>query len=195
MNKGLTTEIEEIEHLLPTRKNTSTKELKMSAVTTSWTPENKFNFEDKKLSQEETRKVIARVVEVATRTLFENHMYRFGGQVYRQENGGSIGDRWTGSAAEIVMQDWSEQYQKILDNSGLVTLLLAGYVDDGRQATTVLPMGSRYDEKANKFISTPEGELEDKKKQAEGESCNKRMARVCQKAMNSINPNYPGLFL
>ena len=109
--------------------------------------------------------------------------------MYRQENGGSIGDRWTGSAAEIVMQDWSEQYQKILDNSGLVTLLLAGYVDDGRQATTVLPMGSRYDEKANKFISTPEGELEDKKKQAEGESCNQRMARVCLKAMNSINPN------
>ena len=48
----------------------------------------------------------ATVIEIATRTLFENHTYRFGGQTCKQNSGGSIGDRWTGKAAEIVVQDW-----------------------------------------------------------------------------------------
>ena len=93
------------------------------------------------------------MVEIATRTLFENHMYKFGGKVYKQENGGSIGDRWTCSAAELVVQDWAEKIKNILVQSGLRVHLLAGYVDDGRQGTSTLPMGMEYNEQEKVFLT------------------------------------------
>ena len=85
------------------------------------------------------------------------------------------------------MQDWSEQYQAILSNSGLTTHILAGYVDDGRQGTSTLQMGMRYDETENKFMYSEAGEQEDIKRREQGESRNQRMARVCNVAMNSVN--------
>ena len=87
------------------------------------------------------------------------------------------------------MQDWSEQYRKILVNSGLTVLLLAGYVDDGRQGTTALPLGMEFDKSENKFCYRQDVEQDDKTRRAEGESDNQRMARKCIKAMNSINSN------
>ena len=116
-------------------------------------------------------------------------MYRFGDVVYKQEQGGYIGDRWTGSAAEIIMQDWSEKYKNILVRSGLEVHLLSGYVDDGRQGTSTLPMGMEFDKSENKFVYKTEAYQEDLTRRAEGESTNQRMARRCIKAMNSINPN------
>ena len=89
-------------------------------------------------------KIQARVIEIATRALFENHVYKFGNELYKQKEGGSIGDRWTGSAAELVMQDWAEGYEDILTKSGIEVELLAGYVDDGRQVTTVLKPGMEF---------------------------------------------------
>ena len=59
------------------------------------------------------------------------------------------------------MQDWSEQYQTILSNSGRTPHLLAGYVDDGRQGTSTLQLGMRYDKKENKFVYSGDGEQED----------------------------------
>ena len=106
------------------RKSGSSRELQMSAVTTNWTPEDKFEYMTREPTEEETRKIAARVVEVATRALFENKCYRFENKIYKQESGGSIGDRWTGAAAELVMQDWAENYEKILTRSGLEILLL-----------------------------------------------------------------------
>ena len=47
--------------------------------------------------------------------------YKFGNKLYKQETGGSIGDRWTGAAAELVVQDWAEKYQNILLKSGMTT--------------------------------------------------------------------------
>ena len=189
MNKKLTTDIEEIENLLPTRRSNSSKDLKMSAVPANWDPSTRFEFKNKLISLQDKKRIIARVVEIATRTLFENHMYKFGGKVYKQENGGSIGDRWTCSAAEIVVQDWADKYRNILVNSGLTVHLLAGYVDDGRQGTSTLPMGMEYNKQENVFKYSIAAEQEDKKKQAGGESTNQRMARRCQVAMNSINPD------
>ena len=92
--------------------------------------EDKFVFKEVQPTPAEHKNIVACVLEIATRTLFENHCYRFGKKVYKQEQGGSIGDRWTGSAAEMVVQDWSEEYREILSNSGLKVHLLAGYVDD-----------------------------------------------------------------
>ena len=187
MNKKLTTELDDIEYMLPKRKSLLNTDLKMSAITTSWDPEERFNYPQQEYTKAENKLIIARVVEIATRTLFENHMYRFAGEVYKQESGGSIGDRWTGSAAEIVMQDWADQYMASLENSGLEVPLLAGYVDDGRQGTTILPKGQKFNKDKNQFIHCQEQEAIDKKLMMEGESRNQRMARITVEAMNSIN--------
>ena len=60
------------------------------------------------------------------------------------------------------MQTWAEEYKNILDRSGVRAILLAGYVDDGRQGTTLLPEGMRYNKTENKFIYSTEAATEDK---------------------------------
>ena len=186
MNTNLT-EVDEIEHLLPLRKSGKTTQLKMSAIKNDWDPEERYEFKNDQYTTQETRKIQSRVIEIATRTLFENHLYKFGNQTYKQMSGGSIGDRWTGAASEIVMQEWAEQYEHILVSAGLEVHLLAGYVDDGRQGTTALKPGMRFDKEDKKFKYSAEAEQEDKTKRQEGETPNQRMARLCLPAMNSIN--------
>ena len=187
MNTDLTSGRSELEHLLPTRKSGRSTKLKIGAIDKDWNPEDKFNFKNVEITRQEMKKLIACVVEIAVRALFENHAYRFGNTLYHQLEGGSIGDRWTGAAAEIVMQNWASNYQKILDDSGVSTLLLAGYVDDGRQYSTSLPMGSRFNPDTRKFQVRQEDLEEDTRKRNNGESTNQRMGRVCLTAMNSIN--------
>ena len=113
MNKNLTG-VAEIEHLLPTRRSGKTTELKMRAIKNDWNPEEKFEFKNEEYTPQDIWKIQSRVIEIATRALFENHLYKFGNQTYKQTSGGSIGDRWTGSASELVVQDWAEEYEQIL---------------------------------------------------------------------------------
>ena len=47
-------------------------------------------------------------------------------------------------AARLVMEDWGKRYTIILLNSGLNVWLLKGYVDDGRQGTSRMALGTRY---------------------------------------------------
>ena len=87
------------------------------------------------------------------------------------------------------MQNWAENYEKILTRSGLEVLLLAGYVEDGRQGTTVLPEGMRFCKTENKSKYSTEAAIDDIFKRELGESKNQRMARTCLEAINSINPD------
>ena len=173
---------------MPTRKSDKNTKLKMRALKPDWDPRDKFDFKEQEISEEDKKRIIARVVEIATRTLFENHAYKFGNTNYKQSSGGSIGDRWTGAAAELVMQDWADNYEQILVKSGLEVPLLAGYVDDGRQGTTILEPGMKYCTEDKKFKFCQESLEEDKLKEQEGETTNQRMARICNIAMNDINP-------
>ena len=64
------------------------------------------------------------MVELALIILFTNFTYKFGGKSYHQKCGGPIGVRVTGSASQLVMEDWGVQ------RYGLTVFLLSGYVDD-----------------------------------------------------------------
>ena len=189
LNREKTGNLEELEYLLPTRKNPRSTKLTMASIKADYNPEKQWIFPTKVLDKTEIKQVVARVVEIATRTLFENFSYKFEGKHFKQKKGGPIGVRATGSAAELVMQDWSEKYLQILQNSELWVGLLSGYVDDGRQACSILEKGMRFSEQENKFSFSKEAELEDARLEKMGESKNQRMARVCQPAMNSINPD------
>ena len=61
---------------------------------------------------------------------------------------------------------------------------LRGFVDDGRQTSTVLKDGMRFNRDEMKFEITEEGLREDKQS---NEGNNAQMARLCLSAMNAIN--------
>ena len=124
------------------------------------------------------------MAEIGTRAIFENFLYTFGGKAYQQSCGGPIGARVTMCAARLVMQDWGERYRQILESSSLKLFLLKGYVDDVRQSTTRLPLGSRYDDVKGKFEVTEKAKLEDIEL---AETDLARMSRICLEAMNAIN--------
>ena len=141
------------------------------------------------LTKAEKKQIIGRVCEIAVRTLFTNFVYTFGGQSYLQLIGGPIGARVTMAVARIVMQKWGENFRVFLQNSGMPTPLLKGYVDDGRIVTMVLKMGARFDSKRGVFRVMGEGMEEDILRQASGETDVGRMARILLPAINHINPD------
>ena len=72
--------------------------------------------------------------------------------MYHQQGGGPIGARVTMCAAKIVMQNLARKYTGILLKAGLRVPLISGYVDDGRQGSTVLRKGMRFDEQQREFV-------------------------------------------
>lgn len=86
------------------------------------------------------------------------------------------------------MDEWGNRYTEILLRSGLRVWWIRGYVDDGRQATSRMKMGTRYMKEKKLFKVTEEGLKEDEEKRTgTGETGSQRMARVCLPCMNYIN--------
>ena len=85
------------------------------------------------------------------------------------------------------MEDWAEEFLKILVNSGIWVAMAGGYVDDGRKLMSMLEKGSRFDENEKKFVFDKDGFEEDARLEKAGESNNEFMARILIKAMNSVN--------
>ena len=104
--------------------------------------------------------------------------------MYHQQGGGPIGACETMCAAKMVMQNWARNYTGILLKAGLRVSLMAGYVDDGMQGSTVLRKGMRCDDQQGEFVMDAEQYAKDVEEDAPE---NTRMARVCLKAMNSVN--------
>ena len=189
MNTDEVEDLSEIEHLLPERIAKSGTPPTMASITSNWNPKRQWEFPETEVTEREERVLIATVVEIALKILFANFTYKFGGKYYHQKEGGPIGVRATGAASTLVMEDWAEIYKEILVRSCILVLLLAGYVDDGRQITTVLKDGMRYNKEEQKFTYSKEAEDEDREKRSQGESKNQKMARICLTAMNSVNPD------
>ena len=57
----------------------------------------------KKPSDLQERKMVALTLMAVASHVFQNHLYKFNVQVYRQASGGPIGDNATNDAANIVM--------------------------------------------------------------------------------------------
>ena len=127
---------------------------------------------------------MGRVAEIGTRVIFQNFVYKFGGEAFHQQGGGPIGARITMCAAKMVMQHWAERYLEILVKAGLRVPLLSGYVDDGRQGGTTLRRGMRFDNVRGEFVFDPKQKLINDE---ENEPNNVRMRKRCLPAMNWIN--------
>ena len=120
------------------------------------------------------------------RFLFENFTYKFAKESYKQESGGPIGARVTMAAARIVMNDWGAKWSEILRGANILIGMLDGYVDDVRQESTTLRMGTRWNKEMQKFTSSEEDKKEDLRLKYEmQETSNVRMVRVCLPARAS----------
>ena len=90
----------------------------------------------------EQEKVIGEVyIAHVTRTVMSCHMYKIGGDVRLQRQGGPAGLRVTGTLARNVMAEW---WRKILDQYkqwSIPALLLSRYVDDCTNVQRLLRVG------------------------------------------------------
>ena len=95
-------------------------------------------------SEEERRMLIKQVVKAMIKVTFSHHYYKWGEELYRQMEGGSIGLRATGSVARAVMAAWIEEFHSRVQRLGITVYLLGKYVDDVAQVTSKLALGTRY---------------------------------------------------
>ena len=190
INKHLTSSIGSLWKILPYRRKVGGTQPGMTSrgmMGKEEELEKQWAFKNKEVTEEQKREIVARVVEIAIRIVFENFCYDFGGKIYLQLAGGPIGARLTMACARVVMTEWGEEYLRILNKAGVRTTLLKIYVDDVRQSSTLIRKGLRYDARSKEWEWTKAAEEEDEKKEQEGESKDARMARILQPAMNGIN--------
>ena len=85
---------------------------------------------ERRYSQAEKRKLLARMIQLGVRECFRHHCYRFKGDYFVQLEGGPIGLDLTGVVAELVMEDWNERFIKKMSENKIEILMDDIYVDD-----------------------------------------------------------------
>ena len=84
------------------------------------------------------------LVEVMITATFDNHFYKWEGNLYKQESGGPVGLRATGSCAKLVMDNWLEAFKRKLEENNVKIYLLRKYVDDVMIVTRNFELGSYW---------------------------------------------------
>ena len=64
--------------------------------------------------EDQKRKMVAAMIGKSVETSITNHMYRFSGKMYKQEDGGPIGDELSQAIARLVMIWWDERFFEAL---------------------------------------------------------------------------------
>ena len=96
------------------------------------------------LSEGEKKDLIATVVRIATEFMFRNHIYSFGGKMYKQSKGGPIGLRGTCAIARLVMCMWNSKWIQKMEKSKVRMELAMRYMDDGRAFLFPIKAGWRW---------------------------------------------------
>ena len=91
-----------------------------------------WRFPPIKLTEEDKKEILGQVIAICVDILFKNHLYTFGGDVFRQLKGGPIGLRATCAIARMVMCEWDRLWIQKLDSLNIKTELMMRYMDDGR---------------------------------------------------------------
>ena len=147
---------------------------------------NSWIWPEIKPKKEEISTLMAILLEISVAFFFDNFVYTFGGKNILQCGGGPIGACLTMCISRLTMQDWWEQFVKIIDDSGIKQLMNALYVDDGRLVIELLKCGVRFDEKM-KILRFDEKWFEEDVK--EGKSDAKRTEIEIRNVMNSVSPD------
>ena len=111
------------------------------------------------------RKVLGKVLEVALRAPFKNHIYTYKNELFRQKRGGAIGLRLTGIVARIVMDRWSRMFLERLGQAEIDVHLLKKYVNDVNLCLAILEEGWYWERRGNQLpelVWTRERQEEDR---------------------------------
>ena len=191
LNREMSSDISEVAHLLPyRRKGRKGVEAGMGSrecgerYVRGNLKESNWSWPEVILTRKDLRNLIGIALEISIKYFFENFTYTFGGEVYLQTFGGPIGARLTMCVARIVMQEWSDQFEKLLEENKIDEKMRGIYVDDGRSITRKLELGTRFVEEKNLFERTEEMKRKDEE---EGITREDLTEVEILKAMNSIN--------
>ena len=88
--------------------------------------------------------MIAAMLVKSVETSITNHMYRFDGKMYKQTDGGPIGDELSQAIARLVMVWWDEQFLKLCKDIGIEVEFYTRYVDDSNLAVIPCQPGTRF---------------------------------------------------
>ena len=114
--------------------------------------------------------------------VMSSHSFRFGGEFYKQKEGGSIGSELTCVVSQCRMILWSREMRMRCLNLGLRLLLDAVYVDDTLYALKEPTIGLRLSENGLRLIVNDTAKNED-----EGLSGDERAARLLCRVANEID--------
>ena len=191
LNRDMCSNLEEVIHLLPHRREgrrgveagmgsreCGERQVRGNSKESNWT------WPDVILSRDDQKNLIGTALEIAVKYFFSNFTYTFGGEVYLQSFGGPIGARVTMCIARIVMQEWSDEFEKLLKKNCIDEKMRGIYVDDGRMIIRKLKKGIRFDEKESCFNFKESWFDEDN---SSDDSSEMRTEREMRKAMCSVS--------
>ena len=130
-------------------------------------------------SANQKSRMLALMIVKAVEVSMKNHMYIFDGKIYKQEDGGPIGDELSQAVARLVMIWWDEQFCKKCEELNIQLKMYIRYVDDSNLATNPLQLGCRYEN--NQLVIKKELIEKDK-----GEKPDKLTARILKEIANTI---------
>ena len=100
----------------------------------------KWSWVGKVAPNKDQRKVmLALLLREQVRVIVSNHLYQYGGQLYRQARDGPIGLTLTTVLARAITQRFSRLFKNALDMLNLMLFLNKLYVDDLNAAA--MPIG------------------------------------------------------
>ena len=127
------------------------------------------------------KRMVARSMEIAVKTILSNHLYQMDGKVFRQQTGGHIGLEITGVLSRLVMLWWDKMFLHKLDKLGILMMIYKRYVDDGNMILDAVPVRARIVD--GKLSILPEAIQEDY-----GIPADKRTAGLIRYIANTITP-------
>ena len=176
---------EEIKHLLPKRRRGREAGMDSEECIERYLLNNEnsnWEWPQIEINKRIIKKLMGAALEVAVRFFFCNFTYTFGGKLFKQMCGGPIGARLTMCVARLVLQQWRDDYSRVIKKANIEELLSKIYVDDNRNVVKKLKPGLRFDETKREFRYESHWEEEDMR-----ENPDVRTKREILKAMNSIN--------
>ena len=135
------------------------------------------------ISEADKRKLMAKGLEVAVRTMYDTHLFSWGGRVYHQLHGGPIGLRGSGSSCRITCNLMDRHVMKELEAIKNIPKVNYRFVDDTRALVRGVKDGWAWED--GKMVFSKEKEEEDKKSK---DSLAQKTAKEFRKILDSFSP-------
>ena len=127
-------------------------------------------YKAKNPNKKEEQKMITLMVVKAIEVVMKNHTYRFDGKIYKQKDGGPIGDEMSQAVARVVMIWFDDKFAEKCKEEKVEIILYKRYVDDG-----------------NMMVVPPEREDEGNRDTTETVKNGKRTGELCKSIADTIS--------